>query len=84
MTRLGLRQKYGGYFNIGVDSYATVKGERDGFITVGLGGGFEYYLTSSLSIEPSLFVGAGAGRGGYELTGHGLMLREKCELHNIS
>lgn len=80
MARIGLRQKFGRYFNAGVDSYAAVKGERGGFITLGLAGGFEYPLTSSLSIESGLFVGAGGGRGGYELTGGGLMLRENIGL----
>jgi hypothetical protein len=87
MARIGLRQKIGTYFNAGVDSYAAVKGERGGFITLGLAGGFEYPLTSSLSIESGLFVGAGGGRGGYELTGGGLMLREnlglKYQLNNF-
>ena len=80
MARIGLREKFGQYFNAGVDSYAAVKGERGGFITLGLAGGFEYPLTSSLSIESGLFVGAGGGRGGYELTGGGLMLRENIGL----
>jgi hypothetical protein len=80
MARIGLREKFGPYFNAGVDSYAAVKGERGGFITLGLAGGFEYPLASSLSIESGLFVGAGGGRGGYELTGGGLMLRENIGL----
>ena len=80
MARIGLREKFGQYFNAGVDSYAAVQGERGGFITLGLAGGFEYPLTSSLSIESGLFVGAGGGRGGYELTGGGLMLRENIGL----
>lgn len=80
MARIGLREKFGSYFNAGVDSYAAVKGERGGFITLGLAGGFEYPLTSSLSFESGLFVGAGGGRGGYELTGGGLMLRENIGL----
>lgn len=76
MARLGLRQKFGTYWNAGVDAYTAVKGERGGFITLGLAGGFEYPLTSGLALESGLFVGAGGGRGGYELTGGGLMLRE--------
>lgn len=76
MVRLGLRQQFGQYWNAGVDAYTAVKGERGGFITLGLAGGFEYPLSSQIALEAGLFVGAGGGRGGYELTGGGLMLRE--------
>ena len=57
MVRIGLREKFGKYFNAGVDSYAAVKGERGGFITLGLAGGVEYPLTSSLLIESGFFFG---------------------------
>ena len=35
MARIGLREKFGRYFNAGVDSYAAAQGERGGFIKIG-------------------------------------------------
>lgn len=80
MQRFGMKQYFGPYLNAGVDAFTAVSGERGGFITLGLSGGLTYPLTSSLSIESDLHIGAGGGRGGYELAGGGLLIRESLGL----
>ena len=80
MARLGLHKKFGQYLDGGVDFYAAVEGERGGFITLGLSGGFEYPLSSLLSVEAGLYLGAGGGRGGNQLVGGGLAVRENLGL----
>jgi len=64
MARFGLHKDFGQYLDGGVDFFAAVEGDRGGFITLGLSGGFEYPLSSVLSIEAGLYLGAGGGRGG--------------------
>ncbi len=80
MARLGLHKNVGQYLNGGVDFYAAVEGERGGFITLGLSGGIEYPLSSLWSIEAGLYLGAGGGRGGNQLVGGGLAVRENLGL----
>jgi hypothetical protein len=60
---------------LGVGSYGAVRGERGGFITLGLAGEWRQRLSPSWLVHTGLFVGAGGGRGGYTLSGGGLMLR---------
>lgn len=80
MARFGLHKHFGRYLDGGVDFFAAVEGERGGFITLGLSGGFEYPLTSVMSIEAGLHLGAGGGRGGNQLVGGGLLIRENLGL----
>lgn len=65
----------GNNFRLGVGTYGAVRGERGGFIALGVAGEYSFPLTSSLDAHAGLFVGAGGGRGGLELSGGGLMLR---------
>ncbi|WP_296486965.1 hypothetical protein [Rhodoferax sp.] len=61
---------------LGVGSYGAVRGDRGGFITLGLAGEFRQRLSPNWLAHTGLFVGAGGGRGGTSaLTGGGLMLR---------
>jgi hypothetical protein len=60
---------------LGVGSYGAVRGERGGFITLGVSGEMRQRLSPSWVGHAGLFVGAGGGRGGYTLSGGGLMLR---------
>ena len=80
MQRFGFKQSFGPYFNAGVDAFTAVQGERGGFITLGASAGLVYPLFGQLSLESDLHVGAGGGRGGYELAGGGLLLRESIGL----
>jgi hypothetical protein len=80
MQRFGLKQSFGPYLNAGVDAFTAVKGERGGFITLGITGGLTYPITTNLSLESDLHIGAGGGHGGYELAGGGLLLRESLGL----
>jgi hypothetical protein len=80
MQRFGLKQSFGPYLNAGVDAFTAVQGERGGFITLGISGGVTYPITRNLSLESDLHIGAGGGRGGYELAGGGLLLRESMGL----
>lgn len=76
MTSIGLSHRVDRYFNVGVESYGAVRGERGGFITLGVTGGVEYPLSDRVDLESGLSVGGGGGRGGYLLSGGGLMVRE--------
>jgi hypothetical protein len=80
MARLGLEKQFNPYFSAGVDGYTAMAGERGGFITLGVSAGLKYPLAPNLQVESGLFVGGGGGRGGRELTGGGLMLRENLGL----
>ncbi|NOT64926.1 MAG: hypothetical protein HOP06_02610 [Methylotenera sp.] len=60
---------------LGVGSYGAVRGERGGFITLGVEGEMQHRLSQNWLSHAGLFVGAGGGRGGYTLSGGGLMLR---------
>jgi hypothetical protein len=67
---------------LGVGSYSAVRGERGGFITLGVSGEMRQRLSPSWVGHAGLFVGAGGGRNGYSptggsdtLSGGGLMLR---------
>ena len=53
----------------------AIEGDRGGFITLGFDGGYKYQLTSNAFIDLGSYIGAGGGRGGYFLSGGGLMLR---------
>lgn len=61
---------------LGVGSYGAVRGDRGGFITLGLAGELRQRLSPRWLAYTGLFVGAGGGRGDTSaLSGGGLMLR---------
>jgi hypothetical protein len=60
---------------LGGGSYGAVRGERGGFITLGVEGEVQHRLSPNWQSHAGLFVGAGGGRGGFTLSGGGLMLR---------
>ena len=66
--------------HVGVGSYGAVRGERGGFITLGVEGELRQPLVDAWSARAGLFVGAGGGRGGYTLSGGGLMVRSDLGL----
>ena len=84
MVAVGVRQHFGEHLRLGVDVYGAVRGERGGFITLGGYSGLEFSLAPQLSLETGLFIGAGGGRGGRELSGGGLMLRGNIGLHYLA
>jgi hypothetical protein len=62
-------------FAAGLGGYGAITGQRGGFITVGLAGGWRPRLTERLALDLGLFSGGGgAGRaavgGGWMLEGH--------------
>lgn len=60
---------------MGIGTYGAVRGERGGFITLGLVGEVRQRLSPSWLSHAGLFVGAGGGHGDSALSGGGLMLR---------
>lgn len=60
---------------LGVGTYGAVRGERGGFITLGVAGEVRQRLNRSWLGHAGLFVGAGGGHGDNSLSGGGLMLR---------
>jgi hypothetical protein len=80
MVGLHLRRAFSEHLRLGVDSFAAVQGQRGGFITLGVGGEFRYPVTTWADVEAGLSVSAGGGRGGRELSGGGLLLRETLGL----
>ena len=63
------------HLRLGVGTYGALRGERGGFITLGVEGELQQRINASWMSHAGLFVGAGGGRGGYTLSGGGLMLR---------
>ncbi len=80
MAGIGLRHKVSDYFSMGITSWAAVRGERGGFITVGVDGLMHYPVTDALDIEAGVHFGGGGGRGGRYLSGGGLLLRTHAGL----
>jgi hypothetical protein len=80
MVRLALRRQFGPWLAAGVDGSAAVRGSRGGFITLGVGAEAFVPLSAHLGAEAGLALGAGGGRGGYELAGGGLMTRAQLGL----
>jgi hypothetical protein len=76
MAGLHLRRTFSDHLRLGVDSFAAMQGRRGGFITLGVGGEWRFPLTTWADGEAGLSVSAGGGRGGRELSGGGLLLRE--------
>jgi hypothetical protein len=78
LAGLHLRRQVTETLRLGIDSFAAVQGRRGGFITLGVGGEARYPLGHRLDLELGASVSAGGGRGGHELSGGGLMLRESA------
>ncbi len=72
---VGLSKQVHKNLSLGVASYAAVRGERGGFITLGLTGEGRWPLGAGWTAETGAFVGAGGGRNSFALSGGGLMLR---------
>lgn len=77
---LGVHHYFSDYFSLGVGSWMAVRGERGGFITIGIDGGLHVPITERIMFESGVFLGAGGGRGGYLLSGGGLMIRPYAQL----
>ena len=60
---------------LGVGTYGSVRGDRGGFIALGVAGEVRQRLSPSWLGHAGLFVGAGGGRSDGTLAGGGLMLR---------
>ena len=60
---------------LGAGTYGAMRGNRGGFITLGLAGEVQQRLSPSWLGHAGLFLGGGGGRGGSSLAGGGLMLR---------
>jgi len=80
MVELGMTHDFTDNISLGFGSWMAVKGERGGFITLGLDGVFHYPITEEIDLDTGLYIGAGGGRGGYTLSGGGLMLRTHAGL----
>ncbi len=80
MGSIGVRKAMTPNFRMGVEGYTAMTGERGGFITIGVNGEYALPLTPNWDLEFGLFIGAGGGKGGAQLAGGGLMLRENLGL----
>ena len=63
------------HLRVGAATYGAVEGDRGGFITLGVEAELQQRISDAWVSHAGLFVGAGGGRGGYLLSGGGLMLR---------
>lgn len=75
MLGFGVERTLGQNFSAGVGTWTAVSGDRGGFITIGVQGSGRIPIAGPIELEGGAFVGAGGGRGGYELSGSGLMVR---------
>ncbi len=65
---------------LGIASYGATRGDRGGFITLGMAGELQHRWDPQWSSTLGLYVGAGGGHGGQPLAGGGLMLRTDAGL----
>lgn len=63
------------WLSLGPAAYGALVGKRGGFITLGMATELRKELLDNIEINAGMFVGAGGGRGGFQLAGGGLMLR---------
>jgi hypothetical protein len=63
------------WLQLGPSAYGALTGDRGGFITLGFAAEAHAPLGGGVGVRGGSFVGAGGGRGGYHLSGGGLMLR---------
>jgi hypothetical protein len=61
--------------SVGPGFYGALTGDLGGFITLGLAGELKKEINDRLAVSAGLFVGAGGGHGGHDLSGGGFMLR---------
>lgn len=66
--------------SVGPAVYGAATGQRGGFITLGVAADSSYRISDRINANAGYFVGAGGGRGGYTLSGGGLMLRAHAGL----
>lgn len=66
--------------SLGLASFGALRGERGGFITLGVAGEVRKRISPRWQAHAGLYVGAGGGRGGFTLAGGGLMLRADAGL----
>jgi len=74
----GMLFDLGEYSYGGLRLYSAIDGERGGFFTVGVDGGFKTKLSDNLQLKSGLFLGAGGG--GSAPQGGGLMLRPYAQI----
>jgi hypothetical protein len=81
MSQLGIQTQLKRDYRIGFSTFAATTGQRGGFIV--LGGNLErvFRLNNEFEMEIGAYLGGGGGRGGAELTGGGLMLRQNIGLN---
>jgi len=75
MFGFGIERTLSENFSAGFGTWMAVHGERGGFITIGIQGSGHIPIAKTFELEGGAFVGAGGGRGGYTLSGSGLMIR---------
>ncbi|NWF39477.1 hypothetical protein F3F96_10060 [Mariprofundus sp. NF] len=64
------------WLSFGPSAYGALVGQRGGFITLGMATELRKELfDNNFEVNAGMFVGAGGGRGGFQLAGGGLMLR---------
>ena len=73
-------RSYNEHSYIALQTWMAMQGERGGFITLGFDGGYRFDLSPDASLDTGMYLGAGGGRGGYHLSGGGLMLRPHISL----
>lgn len=72
------------HLRLGAGTYGAIRGNRGGFITLGMEAEAYHHFAPSWTGHSGLFVGAGGGRGGLQLAGGGLMLRGDVGLTYIT
>ena len=80
MAGLRYQRRFLNGCSVGLETWMAMDGDRGGFITLGLDGGYRFALSEGVSVDTGCFIGAGGGRGGYRLSGGGLMLRPHIAL----
>jgi hypothetical protein len=80
MSGLALHYDATDLLTLGFGTWMAVKGERGGFITLGVDATVRWPLTDRLTGRTGLFLGAGGGKDGLKLAGGGLMIRPHTRL----
>jgi hypothetical protein len=75
MAGWAFERSYNDHTYIALQTWMAMQGERGGFITLGFDGGYRFNLSPHAAVDAGVYLGAGGGRGGYHLSGGGLMLR---------
>lgn len=80
MSGLALHYDATRRLSLGFGTWMAVRGDRGGFITLGVDAAMRWPLTDRLEARTGLFLGAGGGKNGNVLAGGGLMLRPHARL----